>query len=180
MQYKTEGVSSGVMTSPLIEFTSKACLSLAFSSSSRLPIRLCLVARLGTTSPKVRPFFPLLHESRALLTDISCNPAAHPYYILSPHAQITFASPKGGPAPVDPTSVEQFKSDPDSTKFLSDPTVKEKFARALTLSNVVPSEYDAVFYPGGHGPVVDLASDPLNIKVAEQVSVTLLHFLCGE
>jgi putative intracellular protease/amidase len=89
--------------------------------------------------------------------------AAHPYYILAPHHDITFAAPKGPNPPVDPSSVKMFK---DDEKFLSDPTVAQKLANAKKLSEVDAKDYDAVFYVGGHGPVIDLASDPVNAKLA--------------
>lgn len=62
-----------------------------------------------------------------------------------------------------------FKDD-ESVKFLRDETVVKKLATAKKLSEVDPSQYDAVFYVGGHGPVLDLATDPVNIKVANEVS----------
>ncbi|KAL6299728.1 class I glutamine amidotransferase-like protein, partial [Sparassis latifolia] len=92
--------------------------------------------------------------------------AAHPYYVLAPHHTIDFASPNGPTPPVDESSVQSFKDD-ESVKFLSgDETVREKFATAKKLSQVNVNEYDAVFYVGGHGPVLDLATDPVNIKLA--------------
>ena len=51
-------------------------------------------------------------------------------------------------------------------KFLEDPTVKAKLASAKKLSEVRATDYDAVFYPGGHGPVLDLATDPVNAQLA--------------
>ena len=54
-------------------------------------------------------------------------------------------------------------------KFLEDPTVKAKLASAKKLSDVNAADYDAVFYPGGHGPVLDLATDPVNVKLASEV-----------
>lgn len=59
---------------------------------------------------------------------------------------------------------------PDDVKFLEDPVVKEKLATAKKLSEVSHDAYDAIFYVGGHGPVIDLASDPVNIKLASSVS----------
>jgi len=85
--------------------------------------------------------------------------AAHPYYVLSPHVDIDFASPAGPNPPVDQYSVKAFSSD---RKFLEDETVKLKLANAKKLSEVRAEDYDAVFYIGGHGPVFDLASNPLN------------------
>ncbi|KAJ7188780.1 class I glutamine amidotransferase-like protein [Mycena filopes] len=94
--------------------------------------------------------------------------AAHPYYILAPHASIDFASPKGGNPPLDPGSVKLFENDPDSIKFLADETVKAKLAACAKLSTISVKDYDAIFYIGGHGPVIDLAVDNVNIKLASE------------
>ncbi|TDL29515.1 class I glutamine amidotransferase-like protein [Rickenella mellea] len=91
--------------------------------------------------------------------------AAHPYYVLSPHHDIDFAAPAGPNPPVDPGSVKMFTDD-ESVKFLKDPVVKSKLENAKKLSDVNAKDYDAIFYVGGHGPVIDLASDPVNIKLA--------------
>ncbi|OCB90865.1 NIF-domain-containing protein [Sanghuangporus baumii] len=93
--------------------------------------------------------------------------AAHPYEVLSHDAEIDFAAPAGPNPPVDPGSVKNFTDD-ESVKFLRDDIVKEKFANAKKLTDVNPNDYDAIFYVGGHGPVIDLASDPVNIKLASE------------
>ncbi|KAH9951819.1 class I glutamine amidotransferase-like protein [Amylocystis lapponica] len=93
--------------------------------------------------------------------------AAHPYYVLAPHHTIDFAAPAGPNPPIDEFSVQAFKDD-ESVKFLSDPEVKAKFANAKKLTDVNSADYAAVFYVGGHGPVLDLASDPVNIKLASE------------
>jgi putative intracellular protease/amidase len=54
-------------------------------------------------------------------------------------------------------------------KFLQDPVVQNKLATTKKLSEVNPDDYDAVFYVGGHGPVLDLASDPVNGQLASAV-----------
>ncbi|KAK7444752.1 hypothetical protein VKT23_015069 [Stygiomarasmius scandens] len=95
--------------------------------------------------------------------------AAHPYYILKDAASIDFAAPKGPNPPVDPTSVKSFAEDKESTQFLNhDDTVKTKLANAKKLSDVKASDYDAIFYIGGHGPVIDLANDPVSLKLASE------------
>ncbi|KAJ6451322.1 ThiJ/PfpI [Mycena sanguinolenta] len=94
--------------------------------------------------------------------------AAHPYYVLVPHATIDFASPAGPNPPISEGSVKMFESDPECVKFLADETVKRKLAAAKKLSEVNAKDYDAVFYVGGHGPVIDLAFDPVNIKLASE------------
>ncbi|KAJ7775615.1 ThiJ/PfpI, partial [Mycena maculata] len=88
--------------------------------------------------------------------------AAHPYYILAPHASIDFASPAGPNPPLDEGSVKMFTGDAESTKFLADETVKSKLATAKKLSSVSAKDYDAIFYVGGHGPPIDLALTRLN------------------
>ncbi|KAG7097017.1 hypothetical protein E1B28_004410 [Marasmius oreades] len=94
--------------------------------------------------------------------------AAHPYYILAPHFNIDFASPKGANPPVDEGSVKMFAQDKECIQWLKDDTVKSKLANAKKLSEVNASDYDAVFYPGGHGPVIDLPFDIVNHKLASE------------
>ncbi|KAI6110493.1 class I glutamine amidotransferase-like protein [Pisolithus croceorrhizus] len=89
--------------------------------------------------------------------------AAHPYYVLSPHFDVDFAAPKGPNPPVDPASTELFK---DDLRFLDDQTVMSKLANAKKLSDVEADDYAAIFYVGGHGPVIDLPVDPINVKLA--------------
>ncbi|CAE7179503.1 unnamed protein product [Rhizoctonia solani] len=92
--------------------------------------------------------------------------AAHPYYVLHNKFKIDFASPNGPNPDVDEGSVRMFTDD-ESVKFLKDdPEVKQKFDNAKKLSEVNPDDYDAIFYVGGHGPMIDLPIDPNNIKLA--------------
>jgi len=83
---------------------------------------------------------------------------AHPYYVLSPTYDLVFASPKGGEAPLDPGSVEAFKEDAESTKFLAE---VDAWKNTKPLSEFVgkAKEFAAIFFPGGHGPVFDLPVD---------------------
>ncbi|KAF4619355.1 hypothetical protein D9613_005211 [Agrocybe pediades] len=94
--------------------------------------------------------------------------AAHPYYKISQYATVDFAAPKGANPPIDEGSVKDFAKDEESVKFLNDPVVKEKLANTKKLSEVNVNDYDAVFYVGGHGPVIDLPTDPDNIKLITQ------------
>ena len=76
---------------------------------------------------------------------------AHPYYKLEGKADITVASPKGGEAPLDPSSVEAFKEDAEASKFLKE---KESLWKNTTkLSDYLgkADQFDAIFYVGGHG-----------------------------
>ncbi|KXS98768.1 hypothetical protein AC578_9048 [Pseudocercospora eumusae] len=85
---------------------------------------------------------------------------AHPYYKLEGKADIVIASPKGGVAPLDPGSVEMFKEDAESTKFLKEKESLWKNTEKLSKYIGKADEFDAIFYVGGHGPMFDLATDP--------------------
>ncbi|CCE29197.1 hypothetical protein E4U22_006676 [Claviceps purpurea] len=92
---------------------------------------------------------------------------AHPYDVLAPKAEIVVASPKGGVAPLDPASVELFK-DESSVRFLKNN--KDVWEKTTPLREFVgrAHEFDAIFYPGGHGPMYDLVSDADSIKLIEE------------
>ncbi|KAF9556281.1 class I glutamine amidotransferase-like protein [Agrocybe pediades] len=97
-------------------------------------------------------------------TGFALPEAARPYYTFIRKANVDFASPKGANPPVDHDSVKKYanESDPDSARFMTDPEVKKKLQQAKKLTEVRVEDYDAIFYPGGHGPVIDLAVDPAN------------------
>jgi len=88
---------------------------------------------------------------------------AAPYYALSDkNVEITLASPKGGQPPIDPKS-EDPSSQTDATRRMdNDEVLKEKLKNTHKLSEVKSEEFDAVFYPGGHGPLWDLAEDKVS------------------
>lgn len=93
---------------------------------------------------------------------------AAPYYILADKGvEITIASPKGGQPPIDPTSQQPDAQTEDTKRFDKDEALQEKLAKSLILSTVNEADYDAVFYPGGHGPLWDLANDTDSIKLIE-------------
>ena len=79
-------------------------------------------------------------------------------------AQITIASPKGGRPPLDPKSNEpQFQTD-ITRRFEKDADAEAKLDKTLRLDTVKQEDYDTVFYPGGHGPMWDLAEDKNSIS----------------
>ncbi|CZT45022.1 related to NonF protein, involved in nonactin biosynthesis [Rhynchosporium secalis] len=93
---------------------------------------------------------------------------AHPYHVLSKHAQITIASPAGGASPLDPSSVEASKDDEISVNFHKN---NEKLWKETEkLENFVgkAGEYDAIFFVGGHGPMFDLATSPTSHKIINE------------
>lgn len=93
---------------------------------------------------------------------------ATPYYVLADAgAAITIASPKGGQPPVDPKSELKDAQTPSTERFYKDNELIDKIAHSIKLSDVNQNDYDAVFYPGGHGPLWDLATDKTSIKLIE-------------
>ena len=91
-----------------------------------------------------------------------------PYYAFKDAGvDLTLASPKGGQPPLDPRSdVPEAKSD-STQRFKADPEAQRVLARTRKLARVVAGDFDAVFYPGGHGPLWDLAEDPASIALIE-------------
>lgn len=94
---------------------------------------------------------------------------ATPYYVLADaDAEITIASPKGGQPQVDPKSELADAQTPSTERFYKDSELINKVAYSLKLSDVKHDDFDAVFYPGGHGPLWDLATDTNSIKLIEE------------
>jgi len=93
---------------------------------------------------------------------------AAPYYVLADAgAVITIASPAGGQPPVDPKSEAADAQTPATARFYKDADAIDKVANTVKLSDVKEAEYDAVFYPGGHGPLWDLANDTHSIQLIQ-------------
>ena len=93
---------------------------------------------------------------------------ATPYYVLvDAGATITIASPAGGQPPVDPKSEAEDAQSLATQRFYTDFDAIDKVANSQRLSDVKASDFDAVFYPGGHGPLWDLATDKTSIQLIE-------------
>ncbi len=93
---------------------------------------------------------------------------AAPYYTLhDAGAAITIASPKGGQPPIDPKSAEPSAQTEATKRFDKDEGLQKLLAHTIKLSEVSADDYDAVFYPGGHGPMWDLTKDADSIKLIE-------------
>ncbi len=93
---------------------------------------------------------------------------AAPYYALrDAGADLTLASPKGGQPPVEPKSEADDAQTPATRRFDADADAQAALAHTVTLSDVDVADFDAVFYPGGHGPLWDLAEDPNSIALIE-------------
>lgn len=93
---------------------------------------------------------------------------ANPYYqLLDKGVNITLASPKGGQPPIDPKSDLPEFSTQLTERFKKDKIAQKKMSETLILKDIKASDFDAVFYPGGHGPLWDLAEDKNSIKLIE-------------
>lgn len=93
---------------------------------------------------------------------------ANPYYTLVDQGvEVTIATPKGGAAPVDPTSNLPQNATDDTKRYNEDELVQKKIKETLVLADVNFEDYDAVFYPGGHGPLWDLAEDATSAKLIQ-------------
>lgn len=93
---------------------------------------------------------------------------ASPYYHLKDAGvEVTLASPRGGQPPLDPKSHESdFKTDA-TRRFDNDQAAQNELANTTKLSEIKVEDFDAVFYPGGHGPLWDLHSDKYSIALIE-------------
>jgi len=87
---------------------------------------------------------------------------AHPYEVLSSQCEIVVASPLGGEAPLDPSSVEAFKNDAISSKFMKHSEALWKNTHKLSEFSGKAKEFEAIFFVVGHGPMFDLATDPVS------------------
>jgi len=93
---------------------------------------------------------------------------AAPYYVFrDAGVQLTLASPKGGQPPLDPKSDLLENQTPAMARFKKDESAQQALAHTIRLMDVNAEDFDTVFYPGGHGPMWDLAEDPVSIALIE-------------
>src|SRR5690606_36941221 len=94
---------------------------------------------------------------------------AAPYYVFKDAgADITLASPKGGQPPLDPKSDDVDAQTDATRRFKGDTAAQKALASTVPLGQVHADDFDAVFYPGGHGPLWDLAEDAQSIALIEK------------
>jgi putative intracellular protease/amidase len=95
---------------------------------------------------------------------------ASPYYVFKDaNADVTLASPNGGQPPLDPKSDEPDSQTEATERFKGDVDAQVALANTLKISDISSKNYDAIFYPGGHGPLWDLAEDRNSIALIESV-----------
>lgn len=93
---------------------------------------------------------------------------AAPYYVFKDAGiEVTLASPKGGQPPIDPKSDEPGNQTNAMMRFKKDSAAQKALANTAKLSDVIAAGFDAVFYPGGHGPMWDLVNDKNSIALIE-------------
>lgn len=101
-------------------------------------------------------------------TGIWLEEFAAPYFIFrDAGVNLTLASPKGGQPPIDPKSDLPENQTPAMTRFKQDDKAKKDFSQTVKLADVRSEDFDTVFYPGGHGPMWDLAESPTSIALLE-------------
>lgn len=93
---------------------------------------------------------------------------AAPYYVfLDAGAEITLATPKGGQPPIDPASDTADAQTEATKRFKADADAQRALANTAVLATVSADGFDAIFYPGGHGPLWDLAEDQHSTRLIE-------------
>ena len=93
---------------------------------------------------------------------------AAPYFVFrDAGVELTLASPKGGQPPIDPKSDLPENQTPAMTRFKQDQAAQKALANTVKLADVKAEDFDTVFYPGGHGPMWDLAESPTSIALLE-------------
>ena len=103
-----------------------------------------------------------------LKTGFWLEEGAAPYFVFrDAGVQLTLASPKGGQPPIDPKSDRPENQTPAQARFKKDGEAQKAFANTVRLAGVKAEDFDTVFYPGGHGPMWDLAEDPVSIALLE-------------
>lgn len=94
---------------------------------------------------------------------------AAPYYVFRDAGlEVVLATPTGGQPPLDPKSDTPDAQTQDTERFRKDNAAQFALANTQKLSDIAAGDYDAVFYPGGHGPLWDLAEHPLSIALIEK------------
>lgn len=89
------------------------------------------------------------------------------YYLVDKGVDVILASPNGGQPPIDPTSDKPENQTESTIRFKADKDLQEKVSKTHKLSEVSSDDYDAVFYPGCHGPLWDLAESETSAKLIE-------------
>jgi putative intracellular protease/amidase len=103
-----------------------------------------------------------------LKTGFWLEEGAAPYFVFrDAGVELTLASPNGGQPPIDPKSDQPENQTPAQARFKKDEAAQKAFANTVRLADMKAEDFDTIFYPGGHGPMWDLAEDPVSIALLE-------------
>ena len=103
-----------------------------------------------------------------LKTGFRLGERAAPYFVFrDAGVALTLASVKGGQPPINPKSDRPENQTPAQARFKKDAEAQKAFAKTMRLADVQAETFDTIFYPGGHGPMWDLAEDPVSIALLE-------------
>jgi putative intracellular protease/amidase/catechol 2,3-dioxygenase-like lactoylglutathione lyase family enzyme len=103
-----------------------------------------------------------------LKTGIWLEEFAAPYFVFrDAGVELTLASPKGGQPPIDPKSDTPENQTPAMARYKQDTAAQKAFSQTAKLADMKAENFDTVFYPGGHGPMWDLAESPTSIALLE-------------
>lgn len=106
---------------------------------------------------------------------------AAPYYVFADAgAKVTLTSPKGKKPPIDPSSTKEDAQTEATKRFDADAELQEKLASTIKMEDIDSDDYDAIFYPGGHGPVWDLPNNLKSISLIEEFNAKMkpMAFVC--
>lgn len=93
---------------------------------------------------------------------------AAPYYVFKDAgAEVTLASPSGGQPPLDPKSDDPDAQTEATGRFKEDADANDQLAHSVPLDSLSAADFDAIFFPGGHGPLWDLVDNPVSINLIE-------------
>ena len=110
-------------------------------------------------------------ENTERRTGVWLSECTEPYYEFTDAGwKVTLSSPAGGIPPIDPLSTITENITKANRRFIDDPGVKTVFDNTLMLEEIDPTMFDAAFYPGGHGPLWDLAANELSGRL-------IVHYL---
>lgn len=105
---------------------------------------------------------------------------AAPYFVFrDAGVDLTLVSPKGGRPPVDPKSDLPENQTPAMARFKKDEAAQKVFATTAKMEDMRSEAFDAVFYPGGHGPMWDLVDNPQSIALIDNFEAACEHGLEG-
>lgn len=153
--------------------TTKIIMALAFALFSALGITSTLSAQTEKNKTAKKVLFVLTsHEelgNTGNKTGFWLEEFSDPYYLLTDNGiAVTIASPKGGRPPMDPSSAAENYQTEGTKRFTNDTQLQELLSNTIKLKKINVADYDAVFYPGGHGPLWDLAEDKNSISILEE------------